>query len=242
MLSGIGFDKAKQVLTRICTFFLATQFFLAIQLVTQTVTPAFSESLPDHLRFPEIEVLALLPNAVMLKVNGEEVLLNAGDTTNSGLGVNWVSADQVEVQFWDETRRMGLSEKISSNFAKPSRSVASILIDNNGQYLVDGSINNKPVTLLVDTGANIMAMSSEVAKRLALDYKSGASMFVNTSSGIVKSYKVNLDRVQVGNIVLEKIDATVIPGKFPQKILLGMSFLEKVEMSEQAGLMTLILK
>ena len=56
----------------------------------------------------------------------------------------------------------------------------------------------------------------------------GCSGGVKTASGTATGYLVELDRVQVGEIVLRNVGATVIDGAGPPKVLLGMSFLSRL--------------
>lgn len=54
---------------------------------------------------------------------------------------------------------------------------------------------------------------------------------MSTANGTVPVYKIELNTVQVGDIVLNMVDAAVIEGNSPAVTLLGMSFLQRVEMT-----------
>ena len=47
------------------------------------------------------------------------------------------------------------------------------------------------------------------------------------------------DKVQVGSIALHNVQAVVIEGDSPRRVLLGMSFLKRVEMSNQGDMLLL---
>ena len=47
------------------------------------------------------------------------------------------------------------------------------------------------------------------------------------------------DRPAVGGIQTHNVRAAVIPGDYPLEVLLGMSFLHKVKMEQQAGVLVL---
>jgi len=64
-------------------------------------------------------------------------------------------------------------------------------------------------------------------------------ILVKTASGATNAYLVMLDRVQVGEIVLRQIEGYVVQGSSPTQVLLGMSFLNKIEMRNKGNLMIL---
>jgi aspartyl protease family protein len=135
-----------------------------------------------------------------------------------------------------------LSQKIGSRFEPPTRTTVSIALNPTGQFVTTGSINGQPVRFLVDTGANIIAINSTKAATLGIAYSGGREMLAETAGGVVKSWTVALDLVQVGAIRMSNVDAAIIEGEYPQEILLGMTFLKNVEISERGGLMVLTSK
>jgi aspartyl protease family protein len=62
---------------------------------------------------------------------------------------------------------------------------------------------------------------------------------VTTASGVERAWAVRLDTVRVGEIELRNIPAMVLDGAQPETILLGMSFLGKLQISNEGQLMTL---
>lgn len=109
-----------------------------------------------------------------------------------------------------------------------------------GMYSVAGSINKQPVKFLVDTGASSVAMNRDTAKRLGIDFRyKGTLGWANTANGPVKTYRVKLDSVRVGEIELTNIQGAVLDGASPREILLGMSFLNRVEMQREGELLLL---
>jgi len=56
----------------------------------------------------------------------------------------------------------------------------------------------------------------------------------------VTAYRVKLDTVRVGDIVVNNIDAAVIEGDPMPFALLGMSFLNRMEMKREGQTMVLI--
>jgi aspartyl protease family protein len=107
-----------------------------------------------------------------------------------------------------------------------------------GHYLATGLINGVEVEFLVDTGATYVALPASVANKLAL--KKGIPSTSHTAGGIVQTWLVELDSVQLGPIVRHKVRASVVPDMPGEGVLLGMSFLSDLELSQRGD--TLIIR
>ena len=193
---------------------------------------AFSQEL-------EIDVVGLFKNAAMLTIQGKERLMKVGDQSEEG--VLLVSADSqgAVIEVNGESMALDLSSRIASNFETPKETIVTILLNRSGQYKTRGAINGRSVELLVDTGANIVAMNSNTARQLGIQTNNGRAASVTTASGVTNSVLVTLDLVQVGNIKATNVSAVVMEGAYPVDILLGMTFLTNVEITESAGVMQL---
>jgi len=107
-------------------------------------------------------------------------------------------------------------------------------------YSSKGYINGQAVDFLVDTGATWVVMNMFRAKSLGLDYRRyGIQSQVSTANGVVPVYLITLDKVRVGEIELKNIQAGVLESASPTMILLGNSFLNKLEMKREGQLMLL---
>lgn len=93
--------------------------------------------------------------------------------------------------------------------------------------------------MLLDTGANVVAMNAIDAKRLGIYYQDGKKVRVDTASHTVSAYSVNLPAISLGGIRVNNVAATVLEGSYPETVLLGMSFLQHVRFSEDQGVMVL---
>ncbi len=136
-------------------------------------------------------------------------------------------------------RRTLLVGQFAKGSIKPAQKSVTVNRNNNGQYIADGKINQKKARMLVDTGANVMALNSSEAQRLGIPYKKGKVVQVGTASQTTQAYLVTLPSVTVGNITAKNIAATVHDGTHPPVILLGVSFLKHVKLSENNGVMVL---
>ena len=110
--------------------------------------------------------------------------------------------------------------------------------DERGHFVTTGNINGATVRFLVDTGATLISMGRSEARRLGINYLEGERGLSNTANGVAPVYKVKLDTVRIGEITLNNVDALVHDHNMPW-VLLGMSFLNRVEMRRDGETLTL---
>ena len=100
-----------------------------------------------------------------------------------------------------------------------------------GHYVVSGMINGKPVTFLLDTGATDVAVSDELANTLGL--RQGMRISSQTANGTVTAWQTQLSEVSIGDISLRNVRASILPSLHGDEVLLGMSFLQQLEMVQR---------
>lgn len=101
------------------------------------------------------------------------------------------------------------------------------------QYVLDALVDGQNVHFLVDTGANIVSLNSETARRLGLyDSPSVPHYKVSTANGQAIAYGVKLRSIDLGSIYVSDVDALVAPN-LGEMNLLGMSFLRRLSAVEQ---------
>lgn len=117
--------------------------------------------------------------------------------------------------------------------------VPQVVLDANshGHYVVDGRINGRPVTLLVDTGATDVALSEDLAMRLGLPRHGG--VISHTANGAVAGWRSELDSLRIGGLHLRGVQATVLPELGDGTVLLGMSALKRLELEQRGRQLTL---
>jgi aspartyl protease family protein len=187
-----------------------------------------------------VRVKALFPNKAMVDIDGTTRVLKVGKPSPEG--VTLISADSREaVMEVDGVRKTYIVDtQIGGALTAPQRTEVRIPRDTAGNYTTVGSINGRTVDMLVDTGASTIAMSETEAKRLGIPYwLKGEKARVRTASGFAGAYAVTLDQVRVGGITVQQVRAFVVEGNNPKRVLLGMSFLNRVEMENVGNLMVL---
>lgn len=188
----------------------------------------------------EITALGLFADKAMLRIDGKQRMLRVGELSPEGVKLVAADSEQATIEFNGQQRKITLGSHISSRFTAAKTKKVQIWPDSNGMYSVGGSVNGKSIGFLVDTGANVIALNAVDAKRLGLDYKaSGKKSIAETASGVSEAYLVKLNSVSVGSIKLYDVDAIVLEGSHPRTALLGLTFLNRVNMQRDGDLMTL---
>ena len=105
-----------------------------------------------------------------------------------------------------------------------------------GHYVAPGFINGRKVEFLVDTGATLVALDQRLGRRLGLE--GGAAWTVQTANGTVTGRRTLIASVDVAGIRQQSVPAIMLPDLGDQ-VLLGMSFLKRVELVQRDGTLTL---
>ncbi|MBO0662100.1 TIGR02281 family clan AA aspartic protease [Jiella sp. CQZ9-1] len=95
-----------------------------------------------------------------------------------------------------------------------------------GHFYLNGKIDGKPTSFIVDTGASVVAMDSAMADSLGIDTaKLHFTNEVMTANGVAKAAPVRLHSVTIGGITRHGVQGAVTEGVGLGTVLLGMSFL-----------------
>ena len=190
----------------------------------------------------QITVSGLSDNKAIVTIDGKLQVLEIGKRNDEGVMLISTSSKEAVIEINGRQKTYTIGTHVGNRTTQPSshNKATWIAPDNNGMYGVDGSINGFQVKFLVDTGATLVAMSRRHAKRLGIDYKlEGKESVSQTASGIAKTYLINLKSVRVGDIELNNVQGSVIDGDFPTIILLGNSFLGKLNIKKQDKMLIL---
>lgn len=187
----------------------------------------------------EIMVLGLFKNKAIVKIDGKQRTLKIGKKSPEGITLIFADSDVATLDVNGIKSDFKLGHHVSSNFKQRKLAEATIM-PVNGMYSTTGFINGHQVTFLVDTGATWIAMNVHQARKLGINFRYiGKRGAVSTANGIAPVYRVLLDKVRVGDIELENVEAGVMEGSSPSQVLLGNSFLNRVEMQRQGQVMLL---
>ncbi|MDB5575130.1 MAG: hypothetical protein JWR80_306 [Bradyrhizobium sp.] len=112
--------------------------------------------------------------------------------------------------------------------AEPTAHAVTISKSPDGLFYVSGKINGTPVRFLVDTGANLVVLTADDARRVGLplgDPQSAGS--IETAGGKSNMDRISLDRVDVAGRQVANIDAAVMRDGLKVS-LLGQNLLSKL--------------
>ncbi len=182
-----------------------------------------------------VMVMSLAPDRADLFVNGAAVRsLRAGQVSPEGVRLVSATRSEAVLEIDGRTHTLGLGHSNVNS--------AVLKADALGHFRTTAYINGQPTTALIDTGASFVSMSGEEARRLSIDYVRGPKVQVQTANGRIEAYRVNLVSVRVGEITLHNIDGVVTEGQSVQTGIpvLGMSFLNWVEMQRVGDTLTLV--
>jgi len=96
-----------------------------------------------------------------------------------------------------------------------------------GHFAVRASVDDVPLTMLIDTGASLVTLSQRDAERVGVDPASLAYVVpIRTANGTMRAASVTLDSLAIGTITQRNVPALVAPPGALGQSLLGMSFLD----------------
>jgi aspartyl protease family protein len=188
----------------------------------------------------DVSVIGLFPSkAVVVIDGGAPRVLSVGQKPVGGVTLISTDRESATLDIDGQKKTLRIGQHHAGPASASSRQSVTLTADPRGHFIVDGQVNGGAVRFLVDTGATMIALSSADANRLGIDYRKGQRALMGTANGAVVSYRVKLDTVRVGDIVVNNIDAAVLEGNLAAPALLGMSFLNRMEMRREGQTMVL---
>lgn len=159
-----------------------------------------------------------------------------------------VSAVGIFTFVWFDELKAGVSQALDHNLAQrlqeaPERkddihSPGQVTLEpsDDGHFTATALINGRPVSVLIDTGASIVALSHEDAERVGVQVSpDDFTKRVQTANGIAKVAPILLESIKIGEITLYNIEAAVSePGRLGTT-LLGMTFIGRLSRAEMRG-------
>ena len=106
--------------------------------------------------------------------------------------------------------------------------------DGSGQFRLTAGVNGSEVEFLVDTGADMVALTEEEAQALGIVLSpEDFEPMMQTASGVANGATVKLDMLEVAGVPLHDVDAVVVQGLTTN--LLGQSVLRQLGGIELKG-------
>ena len=187
----------------------------------------------------QVALIGVIGNkaAILAIDGGDPKTVKAGQTWRT-IKVVSVGHDNATVEIEGQSRVLSLGQHYRGAPPATTRQSVTIGADPRGHFFTDATINEQSVRSVVDTGASVVVLSVADADRMGLDWRNGERGTMQTANGATSAYRVKLATVKVGSIELHEIDGVVVQ-QGPGVALLGMSFLNRLEMKRDGDTMTL---
>jgi len=101
--------------------------------------------------------------------------------------------------------------------------------DPTGHFSGEFRLNGQRVEGMVDTGATVVALNRSTARRIGiLPAQMDFVQKVDTANGLAHAALVTIDRLQIGQISVNNVQAAVLDDSALSGTLIGMSFLNRL--------------
>jgi aspartyl protease family protein len=186
----------------------------------------------------EVGLAGIMGSKAMLMINGGEPQAVPVGQTLDGVKVLSINGDQIMVEIGGKKRPLRVGQHAVGVSNGDGSDKVIMTADVQGHFYTTGTVNGTSVRFVVDTGATSIALGPNDARRIGLDLRRGQRGMTSTANGQVVVTRIPLDTVTIGGITLHNVEAVVLPAEMPIA-LLGMSFLNRMEMQRDGSTMTL---
>lgn len=116
--------------------------------------------------------------------------------------------------------------------SKPSGAVELRAV-RHGHFVTTAYLNGRPIEVMVDTGASMVALTYEDAESAGIFVRpSDFTHRVSTANGVAKVAPIHIDTVDIGDIRVRDVKGVVTERGAMKTTLLGMTFLGKLSKFE----------
>jgi aspartyl protease family protein len=187
----------------------------------------------------DVGLAGLFPGKALLTINGGRPrVVPLGVKTDEDVKVLSIEGETATLEIDGKKRVLRVGQNVAAHSSGGDPAKAVLTADAGGHFLVTGNINGTTVRFIVDTGATLISLGASDARRIGIDPSKGQPGIAATANGQTMVSRVKLDTVRVGEIVVNNVDAMVHQNDLPIA-LLGMSFLNRMEMQRNGETMTL---
>lgn len=186
----------------------------------------------------DVGLAGVMGSKAMLMINGGEPQAVAVGQSLDGVRVVSVTSEQAVIEIGGKKRPLRVGQHAVGAPAADGSGKIVMTADTQGHFYTTGNINGTSVRFIVDTGASMISLGAADARRIGLDFNRGQKAVSQTANGQAVVSKIQLDTVRIGDITLHNVDALIHQNDMPMA-LLGMSFLNRMEMQRDGSTMTL---
>lgn len=129
------------------------------------------------------------------------------------------------------------NQRVDTHMTTDGRAEIVLKQNRSGHYVVTGAINDEAVEFLLDTGATDVSVPASVAKRAGL--RAGEAQWASTANGRIEVFSTRIARIDIGELRLRNVAASINPNIDGDEVLLGMSALRELHMTQTDGTLTI---
>lgn len=185
-----------------------------------------------------VTLSGLLGEKALISVHGSPPKVMAVGEVYRGVKLLAVHGQQVDIEENGRRRVLGMG---FSGGGDPGAGGAKTVLtaDGRGQFFAQGQVNGNSAQFMVDTGATMVALPRSVAERAGVRLNEGTPVSVSTANGQAQAYKVIINSMRVGEVRANMVEAWILDDRQLRMPLLGMSFLNRVNMTREGDMLTL---
>lgn len=191
----------------------------------------------------DVSVVGLTTGRAVLVIDGGKPrTLKVGESTPENIRLLSATSAEAVIEVGGKRRTLTIGQGLSYSLGSTeSAQRTTLAADGQGHFFATATVNGVSIRFLVDTGASVVTIGSSEARRAGIAYAGGQKGRMQTANGRVPAYRVKLDTVRLGSITLHNVDGVVVEGDVLGGVgLLGMSFLNRIDMRRDGDTMTLI--
>jgi len=105
-----------------------------------------------------------------------------------------------------------------------------IAADARGHFTAGFRLNGRQLDAMIDTGATLVAINRSTARRIGIALTDADFRYeVGTANGRARAAGATIARLQIGRIDIDAVEAAVLEDSALDGILIGMSFLRRLD-------------
>ena len=159
----------------------------------------------------------------------------ASAESGDDVAIQWLRKDEAITAFRSGPE-CGETSCLRTANGETSTAVLHADASHNNHYFAPVTINGKTTRGMIDTGASTISMSAEIARMYGIDSIKGKAARSSTANGQIPITLIVLPRVEVAGIELRNVAVSV---GISDGLLIGMSFLSRMNITVDSGTMTL---
>lgn len=179
----------------------------------------------------------MLGEKALISVNGGAPKVMVVGEVHQGVKLLAVRGQQADIE--QDGRRRTLNMGFAGGGGATTGGKTVLSADGRGHFFAQGEVNGSAIRFLVDTGASLVALPASAARQAGVRLDAGNQVWVSTANGRVPAHRVLLNSLRVGDVRASMVEALVMEDRQLPVGLLGMSFLNRVNMNREGDLLTL---